>query len=173
MAEGVALHELVERDGRAVDYRVLDVNPSFERLTGLAADHSRDGWPASSMGPNAPFLERYAQVATSGEPQVLGAYFAPTQRHVRITAVSPGPGRFVTIIEDVTELRRAAAEIKRAAEGLRSAADERRRLIERSRPLPRSCALKAHSSRRARRRRPRPTSRRPRSSPSASPLPRP
>jgi len=27
VAEGVALHELVECDGRAVDYRVLDVNP--------------------------------------------------------------------------------------------------------------------------------------------------
>ena len=135
VAEGVALHELVERDGRAVDYRVLDVNPSFERLTGLAADHSRGRLASELYGTDAPFLERYAQVARSGEPQVLGAYFAPTQRHVRITAVSPGPGRFVTIIEDVTELRRAAAEIKRAAEELRSAADERRRLIEQSQAL--------------------------------------
>ena len=41
MAEGVALHELIYEDEHAVDYRILDVNPSFERLTGITAQHAR------------------------------------------------------------------------------------------------------------------------------------
>ena len=47
---------------------------------------------------------------------------------MRITAVSPHPGQFATIIEDVTELRSAAEERRRAEE-------ERRRLLEESKAL--------------------------------------
>jgi len=36
MAEGFALHELIYNEqGRPCDYRFLEVNPSFGRLTGL------------------------------------------------------------------------------------------------------------------------------------------
>ena len=126
LAEGVALHELVERDGRPVDYRILDVNPSFERLTGLAADQARGRLASELYGMAAPFLEHYAQVATGGEPRVLGAYFAPTQRHLRITAVSPESGRFATIIEDVTALRRAAEERQRLTEETEALAEKLR-----------------------------------------------
>ena len=36
MTEGVALHELVrDRDGEIVDYRIIDVNPSYEKSTGI------------------------------------------------------------------------------------------------------------------------------------------
>jgi PAS domain S-box-containing protein len=116
MTEAVALHELVERDGRAVDYRILDVNPAFERLTGLAADEARGRLASELYGMDAPFLEQYARVATEGEPHVFAAYFAPTERHVRITAVSASPGGFATIIEDVTELRRTEEEVRRLLE---------------------------------------------------------
>ena len=38
MMEGFAVHEIiVNRAGVPVDYRFLDVNPSFERITGLKA----------------------------------------------------------------------------------------------------------------------------------------
>ena len=124
MAEGVALHELVERAGRPVDYRILDVNPSFERLTGQAADHVRGRLAGELYGADPPFLERYSQVAAGGEPQVFGARFAPTGRHVRITAVSTGPGRFATIIEDVTESWGAAEERRRLVEQSRALAEE-------------------------------------------------
>ena len=130
MAEGVALHELVDCDGRAIDYRILEVNPSFERLTGLAADQSRGRLASELYGTDAPFLEHYAQVATSGEPHVFGAYFASTERHVRITVVSSHPGRFATIIEDATELRRAAEELNRTTEELKSISEALKRSKE-------------------------------------------
>jgi PAS domain-containing protein len=38
MLSGLALHEIIlDADGRPVDYRFLEVNPAFERLTGLRA----------------------------------------------------------------------------------------------------------------------------------------
>ena len=121
VAEGIALHELVETEGAPGDYRILEVNAAFERITGLAADDVRGRLAGELYGMAAPFFEQYAAVARGGAPAVIAAYFAPTERHVRITAVSPGPGRFATILEDVTEQRRAAEE---RAERL--AADERR-----------------------------------------------
>ena len=75
MAEGVALHELIERDGRAVDYRILDVNPSFERLTGLAANQCRGRLASELYGMNAPFLEHYARVATERRAARLWGLF--------------------------------------------------------------------------------------------------
>jgi PAS domain-containing protein len=37
MAEGVALHAVIcNETGQAVNYRILDVNPQYERYTGLA-----------------------------------------------------------------------------------------------------------------------------------------
>ena len=40
MAEGVALHEMIyDAGGRAVDYRILSVNPAFEKHTGLKVAH--------------------------------------------------------------------------------------------------------------------------------------
>lgn len=130
MAGGVALHELVDHDGRAIDYRILEVNPSFERLTGLAAEQSRGRLASELYGTDAPFLEHYARVATSGEPHVFGAYFASTERHVRITVVSSHPGRFATIIEDATELRRASEALRRTEEELKRTEEELKRISE-------------------------------------------
>jgi PAS domain S-box-containing protein len=130
MAEGIAVHELVEREGRAIDYRILDVNPSFERLTGLAVDEIRGRLASELYGMAAPFLDQYARVAMGGESVVIGAYFAPTKRHVRIAAVSPAFGRFATIIEDVTEQRHAAEERQRSEEERQRSDEERLRLLE-------------------------------------------
>lgn len=141
MAEGVALHELVWAEGHPSDYRIVEVNAAFERLTGLTADEVRGRLAGDLYGMAAPFLEQYAAVATGGEPVVIGAYFAPTERHVLITAVSPGAGTFATIIEDVTEQRLAEEERARAegerlrAEEERLRAEEARRLAEEARRL--------------------------------------
>ena len=135
MAEGVALHELVEREGRAVDYRILHFNPAFTRLTGLDFDRVDGRLAGEIYGTAAPFLERYEEVATSGVPHIFEAYFAPTKRHVRITAVSLSPRRFVTFTEDVTALRQATEELRRADEELRRSKEGQRRLLEESRAL--------------------------------------
>lgn len=40
MTTGLALHEVVcDEQGRAVDYRFLEINPAYEQLTGLKASN--------------------------------------------------------------------------------------------------------------------------------------
>ncbi len=78
MTEGFAIHEIICDDqGRPCDYRFLQVNPAFERLTGLkAADLV--GRTLYEVLPQSESLwvERYGSVALTGQP----AHFEAVER---------------------------------------------------------------------------------------------
>ena len=83
MSEGVALHELVHSpEGEVIDYRILEVNPAFERHTGLSAVNVRGRLASEAYGTGtAPYLVAYARVAQTGEPIQFETYFAPLRTH--------------------------------------------------------------------------------------------
>lgn len=122
MAEGVAIHEIVrDGSGTAVDYRILDINPAWERHTGMAGEKVR-GRLASAVYPGSapPYLVEYERVCRTGESISFETYFEPLKRHFNISVVSPRPGRFATVFEDITwrknqdeELRAKNAELER------------------------------------------------------------
>ena len=117
MTEGVALHELVYEGERAVDYRVLEVNPTFEAQTGISAEAAQGRLASELYGAGeAPYLKEFARVAESGAATSFEAYFARLERHFRIGVVCPAPGCFATVFEDVTERKRAEEERERLAE---------------------------------------------------------
>ena len=119
MTEGVALHEVVYRDGRPVDYRILDVNPAYERHTGLGKTEVTGSLASEAYGSGeAPYLAEYSHVAETGEALQFETYYEPLGRAYRITAVPVGTGRFATVFEDVSERR--ARDLERE-ELLRSA----------------------------------------------------
>jgi PAS domain S-box-containing protein len=113
MEEMVVLHELCcGPDGAAHDYRLLDCNRSFTRITGIARE-AAVGRLASEVYGEVPYLEVYSRVARSGVAETFETHYRPMDRHFTISVVSPGPGRFVTITGDVTERRRAEAALRR------------------------------------------------------------
>jgi PAS domain S-box-containing protein len=122
MLEAVALHELVYDDGEPVDYRVLEVNPAFERQVGLTREQVQGVLASEAYGADgAPYLAEYAAVVETGEPLSFDTYFAPLERHFRVTAVSPAPRRFATIADDITERKRVEAALRESEERLRMA----------------------------------------------------
>ena len=129
--EGVVLHEVIYEDGRAVDYRILDVNPSFESQTGMAADGARGRLASELYGTGEPpYLAEYAQVAKSGRPYSFDTYFEPMDRHFRITATSPAQGRFATVFEDITERVRTEGALRRSEDAARQAEERYRNLFD-------------------------------------------
>ena len=134
LTEGVALHELVlDEQDAPLDYRILAVNPAFTAQTGLSAEAVCGKLASEAYGSGqAPFLEQYAGATLSGEPVRLQEHFAPLGRDFDITVVRQSEGHFATLFEDVTEQRRAAAEILRLNEELEERVLERTAQLESS-----------------------------------------
>ncbi len=108
MTEGVALHELIFDDrGQEVDYRIVSVNPTFEKQTGISPDRiiGQLATQAYETDP-PPYLETYAQVAKSGQPCTFEAFFPPIQRYFHISVSSSRPDQFFTVFEDITARKR-------------------------------------------------------------------
>ena len=125
MAEGNALHEIVyDPSGNPVEYRILDMNPSFEGITGLGREEVIGKTSQEAYGTvTPPFLDIYARVADSSEPEVFESYFEPMKKHFAISVYSPGKGRFATIFQDITERKLAESILRESEEKFHSMVD--------------------------------------------------
>jgi PAS domain S-box-containing protein len=117
MTEGVVLHDVVyDASGKAVDYTIADVNPSFERITGLSKEQSVGKKASELYGTGEPpYLNIYAEVAALGKPTSFETYFPPMQKHFSISVFSPSKGKFNTVFYDITASKKAE-EALRASE---------------------------------------------------------
>jgi len=77
MSEGFCLHEIIyDGLGEAVDYRILDVNPSYELITGMSREKAINSKASELYGISRPlYMEIYAEAAASGQSTEFGAYF--------------------------------------------------------------------------------------------------
>ena len=129
MTEGVALHELIyDEHGIARDYRIIDVNPAYEKHTGIPVDQARGRTSGLLyLDQSSPYLDVFSRVAVSGEPAFLETYFQPMNRFFSVSVFSPGPGQFATVFQDITERKHMeaalAAEKERLSVTLRSIGD--------------------------------------------------
>ncbi|HUK93125.1 MAG TPA: PAS domain S-box protein, partial [Methanomicrobiales archaeon] len=117
MTEGLANHEVVYENGRAVDYIITDVNPAFERITGLTRSRALGKRASELYGAGGPpYLDVYARVAAGGGPETFETYFAPMKQHFSISAFSPGKGRFATVFTDITERKRSDEALRQLSQ---------------------------------------------------------
>lgn len=115
MSEMVALHELVlADDGRVVDYRIVDCNNAYSKVTGVRKEDAVGRLGSEvyrSMPP--PYLQEFSSVALSGQMRLIEEYYPPMKKHFLISCVSPGSGQFATITVDLTRQKQAEETIKR------------------------------------------------------------
>jgi len=111
-----ALHEMVfDGEGRPVDYVFIDVNPAFERDTGLTAEVCV-GKRVTELIPDIAdadpdLISMYGEVVSSGEPIRFELYFEPFDRWYRVTASRPYEGHFIAAFEEITKRKRAEAKL--------------------------------------------------------------
>jgi PAS domain S-box-containing protein len=120
MSEGMALHEIIYDDAcNAVDYLVTEVNPAYEKITGLARSSVLGKKASALYGMNAPpYLEIYSQVESSGKPASFETYFPPMNKHFSISVFTPGKGKFATVFQDITERKKIENALNEANEKL-------------------------------------------------------
>jgi PAS domain S-box-containing protein len=104
MTEIVVMHELVFNDnGEAINYRFLDCNHTFTKITGIDKENVVGRLATEVYRTNeAPYLEDYAQVAINGTNYEFSTYYAPLDKHFLISVVSTQKNRFSTIATDIT-----------------------------------------------------------------------
>ena len=114
MGEMTVLHELIfDENGRAIDYRLTDCNPTFTRITGIPRDQAV-GRSATEVyrAETAPFLDEYARVAQTGVPHRFETHYAPMDKYFSISVVPLGANQFATLSTDITERRRAEEQVR-------------------------------------------------------------
>jgi PAS domain S-box-containing protein len=117
MAEGVSILEMVyDERGQPVNMRWVEVNPAFERITGLT---NVAGRLTSDFVPSEPYwLNAYDSVVKTGQSLRYENYHAGiNQWHRTHTSRIGGPESHIVanVFEDITEDKRQEAQLRAAA----------------------------------------------------------
>jgi PAS domain S-box-containing protein len=116
MLEGYAYCEMVMEDGEYRDFVYLDVNPAFERLTGLTGVV---GKRVTEVIPgiresNPELFEIYGRVAFSGVPERVEIYVDGLKIWFSLSVFSTGKGFFVAVFDNVTERRKLEDQLRQS-----------------------------------------------------------
>ncbi len=123
LPDAFAYHQmLTDSRGKALDYVFLDINPAFERMTGLSKKQIL-GKKISEVYPKVSGLpfdwsKVYGRTPAEKETIRFEQYFEPGGRWYEITAYSVAPGFFAVIFRDITENRRIQSTLKESEENL-------------------------------------------------------
>ncbi len=105
-----AVHKIIENpNGKTIDYMYLEVNDTFEKITGLQRENilnknATDIFPGIET--NEPdLINLYGKVAQTGETIKLEFFFEPLKKNFSVTAFSIKRGRFSTIFREIENLK--------------------------------------------------------------------
>jgi PAS domain S-box-containing protein len=135
MLDGFAYYEIIlNGDGQAVDYRFLGLNDAFERLTGIQREDVL-GKTVTQVLPeiredNFDWIGVYGNVALTGQGVTFESYSSNQDRWYAISAHCPRRGYFATILQDISERKRAEKELEEYRERLEELVRERTRKLE-------------------------------------------
>ncbi len=118
MTEGFALHEMFfNAAGEPIDYAWLDMNPAYEKITGLSRALCV-GKRLLDVIPNIEreWIQKFGRVAITGEPAEFENYSAPFDQYFRVHAYSPRKGLFAVLVRDITGDRKHEKDLRTAKE---------------------------------------------------------
>jgi len=116
-------------DGRAEDYRIVEANPAFERLTGMV---DKVGQWVTGFAPDLErhWFDTYGEVARTGRPIRFENEAKAFGRWYDVTALpigAPADARVAVLFNDVTTAKRLEAELRHENEGLEEEVEDRTR----------------------------------------------
>jgi len=120
MTTGFALHEIIcDEQGKPCNYRYLEVNPAFEKLTGVTASQLI-GKTILDVLPDTEqyWIEIFGRVALTGEPMAYENFSRELGKYYDTWVFSPKKNQFAVIFSDATERKQAESEINALAERL-------------------------------------------------------
>lgn len=113
MNEAVCLQELLyDANGQVIDYKIVDVNPSFVFITGWPREQVVGRKASETYGTDIPYLDAYLKVIKTGDPVRFETYFPALDKYLSLSAFSPAKGKIATVFSDITQRKKAELEIE-------------------------------------------------------------
>lgn len=114
MQEGFALHQIIcDVDGNPIDYKFLDVNKSFEKITGLKKEKIINKTVKQILpGTEKYWIDKYGAVALSGIPITFTNYSKELNKYFSVSVYSPQKGQFASLITDVTTIKQYEKQLR-------------------------------------------------------------
>lgn len=122
---GMAIHEMTYDDsGNAINYKFIKVNREFSRIVQIPVQEI-EGKYALEVLPklDRSLLDVYDEIIKTRKPQRLLKYSNRLNVYLDIKAFSPGPGIFISFIDDVTETTLNQIALKQSEEKFRTLHD--------------------------------------------------
>ncbi|MBY9007803.1 MAG: PAS domain S-box protein [Candidatus Lokiarchaeota archaeon] len=126
MTEGFAYHEvIVDKDNKPIDYRFIEANPAFSKLTGININNLigrkvTEVLPGSENDPTN-FIKRFGNVGLTGGTLTIEEYSEALDRWYRVSGFSPEQGYFAVVFTDITKIINAHNEVKKSEDKYRKA----------------------------------------------------
>ncbi len=131
---GIAYHKIIiDENKRPIDYIFLELNDSFEKLTGLKrkdliGKYVTKALPGIENDPTG-WIGRYGKVALEGENIQFESFSEPLNKWFSVSAYSPQYGYFVTIFEDITERKVFEEKLQKSENRFRQLTDNAKDMI--------------------------------------------
>lgn len=118
MNEGAVLHQLIfDENHNPIDYKLMSLNPAFERHTGINVLSATGAIGSELYGLiPPPYFDVYSHVALTGIPCSFETYYPPLEKHFQISVFSPKKDWFTTIFTDITDSKNATAKLRESEE---------------------------------------------------------
>jgi len=121
MTSGFALHKMIyDEDGKPINYHYLEINPSFEKLTGVPVN-ALLGKTILDLMPDTEkyWIETFGKVAMTGEPIAYTNFSREIGKHFDTYVFSPEKDIFAVVFNDATERVKAQEEVQKLNEELK------------------------------------------------------
>jgi PAS domain S-box-containing protein len=121
LTTGFAVHEIIcDSTGKPINYRYIEANPSFEKLTGINRE-KLIGKTVLDIFPKTEsyWIKEFGRVALTGQTRYFENYSCELNAYFGVLAFSPEKFQFAIIVSDITESKMKERELKEHEEQLR------------------------------------------------------
>ena len=120
MTVGFATHEVIkDKDGKVIDYRFLEMNTAYQKLTRLDAKSAVGKTVLEILPKTEPYwIEKFGGVAVSGISIDYENYSRELGHWYSVRAYSPAPDKFAVLVSDITNIKHAESELLLLSEEL-------------------------------------------------------
>jgi len=129
MTSGFAYHEvIVDDNNKPIDYRYIEVNPAFERLTNMKKEDLigktvTEAIPGTENDP-ADWIGKFGNVGLTGIPLTVEDYSEAMDRWYKVSGYSPKKGYFAVTFTDITDRKKAEQKLIESEEKFRIMAEQ-------------------------------------------------